>query len=253
MYPHERRQRLLTLLSQRGFASYHDLAIELNVSEVTVRRDLRALQDEGLVETVVGGGQVKGSAREVEFMAKRVLQREEKERIAKAARQLIDPGMTIGLTAGTTTWTLAGRLTGFQDLTFVTNSTNAAQALQVNGYSGIHLTGGQFRTPSDALVGPVADMVARQFHTDMLFIGVHGIDVNSGLSTPNLLEASVNRALMEKTNRVVLVFDHTKWGIEAFAHIASLDEIDDIVTDSETYEVDVLRQRGVRVHVANDS
>lgn len=250
MYPHERRQRLLTLLSQRGFAPYRDLAAELNVSEVTVRRDLRALQDEGLVETVVGGGQVKGSATEVEFLAKRVLQQEEKERISNTARTLIEPGMTIGLTAGTTTWTLAQHMAGFTDLTFVTNSTNAAQVLQSIGYANIHLTGGQFRTPSDALVGPIADMVARQFHTDVLFVGVHGIDVDHGMSTPNLLEASVNRALMERTSRVVLMFDHTKWGVEAFARIASVEEIDDIVTDMETRETDILQQHGIRVHVA---
>lgn len=251
MYPHERRDRLLTLLSQRGFASYRNLATELGVSEVTVRRDLRALREEGLVETVLGGGQVKGSASEVEYTAKRVMQQPEKNRIARAAMQLIEPGMTIGLTAGTTTWTLAQQIRGFGHLAFVTNSTNVAEALQTGGYRDIYLTGGQFRTPSDALVGPLAEIAASQLHTDVLFVGVHGIHTERGISTPNLLEASVNRALMAKTDRVVLVFDHTKWGIEALAHIASLDEIDDVITDKDTNEVAVLADLGLRLHVAN--
>ncbi|WAH35952.1 DeoR/GlpR family DNA-binding transcription regulator [Alicyclobacillus dauci] len=250
MYPHERREALLTLLSKHGFVSYRDLADELGVSEVTIRRDLRNLKDEGLVETVVGGGQVKGTASEVSFMSKRVLQQESKQQIARAALKLIEPGMTIGFTAGTTTWTLAQSIRGFQDLTFVTNSTNVALGLTSNGYHDIYLTGGHFRTPSDALVGPLAETAASQLHTDLLFMGVHGIHRENGLSTPNVLEASINRVLMRKSDRVVLLFDHTKWGVEALAHIAALDEIDDIVTDTDTPETSVAKELGIQVHIA---
>lgn len=250
MYPHERREALLTLLSQHGFVSYGKLAEELGVSEVTIRRDLRALKDDGLVETVIGGGQVKGSANELGFMTKRVMQQAEKSRIARCALKLIEPGMTIGLTAGTTTWALAKSLRGFRELTFVTNSTNVALELKAGGYDDIHLTGGQFRTPSDALVGPLAETAASQLHTDVLFMGVHGIDVETGVSTPNLLEASINRILMRKTNRVVLLFDHTKWGIEALAHIAPTDAVDDIITDVKRPECDKVAELGVQVQIA---
>ncbi|GMA62459.1 DeoR/GlpR family DNA-binding transcription regulator [Alicyclobacillus fastidiosus] len=250
MYPHERRQALMTLLSKHGFVSYHDLAAQLGVSEVTVRRDLRALSAEGLVETVVGGGQVKRSASEVSFMTKRVMESKEKERIAQCAHQLLEPGMTIGLTAGTTTWTLAQGLRGFSELTFVTNSTNVAIALKSNGYEDIHLTGGHFRTPSDALVGPMAESVANQFHTDLLFMGVHGVHLDYGISTPNVQEAAVNRALMKRSDRIVLLFDHSKWGIEALARIAELDEVDDAITDVETSETQALQKLGIAVHIA---
>ncbi|MCL6442194.1 MAG: DeoR/GlpR family DNA-binding transcription regulator [Alicyclobacillus sp.] len=231
MYPIERREALLTLLSKHGFVSYRELAERLNVSEITVRRDLRALQEMGLVETVTGGGQVKRSAVEPGFASKQILQQQEKLLIARRALTLIEPNMTIGFSAGTTTWTLAQQVVGFQNLTFVTNSTNVALALKQNEWQDIHLTGGQFRTPSDALVGPLAELSARQLHTDILFLGVHGIDLAHGISTPNVLEASINRVLMERTDKVVLLFDHTKWGTQALARIAGVEEADVVITD----------------------
>lgn len=235
--------------------SYSELAQRLGVSENTVRRDLKLLQDEGLVETVVGGGHMVRSAEEPTYLTKRVMNQEEKQAIAQTALQLIEPGMTIGLSAGTTTWALAREIRGFSDLTFVTNSTNIALALKTNGWHDIHLTGGHFRTPSDALVGPLAEASVRMLHTDILFLGVHGIDLSYGISTPNLLEASINRALMERTERVVLVVDHTKWGIQALAQIASMDEIDAIVTDTvgSGVELSKLQVMGIEVYMPNST
>jgi DeoR/GlpR family transcriptional regulator of sugar metabolism len=235
--------------------SYSELAKRLHVSEITIRRDLNALQSEGLVEKVVGGGKVARSAEEPTFLSKRALYQVEKQNIAKLALTLVEPGMTVGLSAGTTTWTLAKAIRGFSDLTFVTNSTNIALELKSNGYSDIFLTGGQFRTPSDALVGPIAEAAVRKLHTDILFLGVHGIDLTYGFSTPNLLEASVNRAFMERTERVVLVFDHSKWGIRALAHIADIDEVDIIVTDDggPGFNLDAVQEKGVRLLVASRS
>ncbi|EPZ48242.1 MULTISPECIES: DeoR/GlpR family DNA-binding transcription regulator [Alicyclobacillus] len=259
MYPAQRRDALVRLLSTEGFVSIHDLATRFDVSEITIRRDLKVLQQQGLVEKVVGGGQLTKSANEPTFMHKRVLQQAEKERIATTALTLIESGMTIGLSAGTTTWTLANRLRygirGIEHLTFVTNSTNVAIALKSNGWDDIHLTGGHFRTPSDALVGPLAEESARRLHTDLLFLGVHGVDLAAGVSTPNLQEASIDRVLMERTETVVLVFDHTKWGIRALAHLATLDEVDVVVTDEgdNAREIAQLRQLGPEVLTVSSS
>lgn len=235
MYPVERRDALVKLLSEKGFVSIRDLAVQLDVSEITIRRDLKVLQRQGAVERVVGGGQVTKSASEPPFINKRVLQQVEKAHIAGRALDLIESGMTIGLSAGTTTWTIAGQIKpngdNLQNLTFVTNSTNIAIALQANGWTDIHLTGGQFRTPSDALVGPLAEESARKFHVDLLFLGAHGVDLSAGISSPNLQEASIHRIFMDRAESVVLVFDHTKWGIRSLAHVATLEEVDVIVTD----------------------
>lgn len=257
MYPDQRREALVNLLTQQGFIAIAELAAQLDVSEITIRRDLKVLQRQGLVERVVGGGKVAQSANEPAFMNKRVLQQAEKARIAQKALSLIEPGMTIGLSAGTTTWTLAQQirpgLPNLENLTFVTNSTNVAMALKSNGWNDIHLTGGQFRTLSDALIGPLAEEAARKLHTDLLFLGVHGIDLAYGLSSPNLQEVSINRVLMAQTDSVVLVFDHTKWGLRALAHLATLEEVDVVVTDTDSgnreidTEIAELRQLGLEV------
>lgn len=240
MYPQERRGALLLLLGQRGFMSYREMSTCLQVSEITIRRDLRVLQDQGLVTTVMGGGQVAKSARELPYQSKRVLQQAEKEAISLAALQLVETGMTITLSAGTTTWMIAQRLIpgangygGLSDLHFVTNSPNIAEVLQTNGWTDIYLTGGHYRTPSDALVGPLADAAARQFHTDLLFMGANGIDVSQGFSTPNMPEAALNRVFMEQTQKVVLAVDHTKWGIQAMCRIANVEDVDVLLTDNQ--------------------
>ncbi len=253
MYPEQRREQMMVLLAKHGFIPIADLAGMLGVSEMTVRRDLRALQESGQVQQVTGGGKVATVASEPAFMTKRVLQQTEKHAIAKASLRFIEPGMTIGLSAGTTTWTLAGLIQGFDHLTFVTNSTNIAIDLSGNGWSDIILTGGNFRTPSDALVGPLAEHAIRRLHTDILFLGVHGVDPVHGISTPNLLEAAIDRAMMEHTSRVVVLFDHTKWDIVALAHIADVEEIDVAITDglSGDRQQALLREAGVDVVVVS--
>nr|NNM89580.1 DeoR/GlpR transcriptional regulator [Bacilli bacterium] len=253
MYPQQRREQMMLLLSKHGFIPIDELAKMLNVSPMTVRRDLNALEAEGQVQKVTGGGKVAGASSEISFATKRVMQQAEKHVIAKEALKLIEPGMTIAFSAGTTTWALAGMVRGFERLTFLTNSTNIAVDLSNNGWEDIVLTGGNFRTPSDALVGPIAEQCIRQLHTDIMFLGVHGIHAESGISTPNLLEAAVDRALMEQTDKVILLFDHTKWDGVAFAHIADLDEIDVAITDNGTSErqIEVLQKAGIEVVLAN--
>ena len=197
-----------------------------------------------------GGAEVPHSAMELAFEVKRRLYLAEKEAIARRALQLVEPNMTIAFSAGTTTWAIAHQLRGFQQLTFVTNSTNIALELQLQGFSQIVLSGGNFRTPSDALVGPFAEYTIRRLHTDLLFLGVHGLDPNEGISTPNIQEAAIDQALIEQAARVVVVMDHTKWGVRALARIAPISQIHAVITvDVETAQDHIanLRRRGVQV------
>jgi DeoR/GlpR family transcriptional regulator of sugar metabolism len=97
------------------------------------------------------------------------------------------------------------------------------------------LTGG-VRTPSDALVGPIADIAIRSLHVDLLFLGCHGIDPVAGLTTPNLAEAETNRAFVQAARRVTVVADHTKWGIVGLSSFAGLDEVDTFITDALLHE-----------------
>lgn len=253
MRPRDRQEKMLTWLAQRGTVSVPDLARFLSVSEMTVRRDLRALRDERLLAHVGEGAAVHMSAEELTFEVKSRLYLPEKQAIARLARTLIEPDMTVAFSAGTTTWAVARQLGGFQRLTFVTNSTNIAMELQQQGWSQIILSGGNFRTPSDALVGPFAEYTIRHLYTDLLFLGVHGLDPDQGIGTPNIQEASIDQAFIEHTKRVVVVMDHTKWGIRALAHIAPVERIDTVVTGEHApsnSHMDTLRRRGVKVMAA---
>jgi DeoR/GlpR family transcriptional regulator of sugar metabolism len=231
----QRHKLIVEELRRRGAVRVSDLTRLLSVSEMTVRRDLDALAGAGLLEKVHGGAALAGrlSAEEPGFEAKAERQLVEKEAIARQAAKLVEPGQAIGLTAGTTTWRLAHHLTRMPELTIVTNSIQVSNVfhLERRPDQTVVLIGG-VRTPSDALVGPIAVSTIRSLHLDTLFMGVHGVTVDAGLTTPNLLEAETDRALFEVSSRRVVVADHTKWGIRGLSRIAGLDEVDVFVTDS---------------------
>ncbi|MCS0637012.1 DeoR/GlpR family DNA-binding transcription regulator [Streptomyces sp. LP05-1] len=254
----QRRALILDEVRRRGGVRVNELTRRLNVSDMTVRRDLDTLARQGVLAKVHGGAVpvTEASAHEPGFEAKSALEPGAKEQIARAAAPLATPGCAVALSGGTTTYALARLLVDVPGLTVVTNSVRVADVFHTAGRPGpgagpgsgsgsasasgaetrsgapvVVLTGG-VRTPSDALVGPVADQAIRSLHFDVLFLGVHGISVEAGLSTPNLAEAETNRRLMRSARRVVVVADHTKWGTVGLSSFARLDEVDTLVTDA---------------------
>jgi DeoR/GlpR family transcriptional regulator of sugar metabolism len=235
MLARQRQTLILARVREDGGVRVADLARELGVSDMTVRRDLEILDNRGLIEKVHGGATARpGSALfEPGFAAKSSLQETEKEAIADAAFGLVVPGTAIGISAGTTTYALARRLVDVAGLTVVTNSVPVADVLHRAGRidQTIILTGG-VRTPSDALVGPFAVAALRTIHLDQVFLGVHGMDPRSGFTTPNVLEADTDRALAAAGRRLIVVADSSKWGVIGISSIARLDEADTLVTDA---------------------
>ncbi|MEU5403955.1 DeoR/GlpR family DNA-binding transcription regulator [Streptomyces sp. NPDC005963] len=240
----QRRALILDEVRRRGGVRVNELTRKLSVSDMTVRRDLDALARQGVIEKVHGGAVpvVEASTHEPGFEAKSALELSAKEDIARAAVTMAVPGTAIALSGGTTTFALAHHLLDVPDLTVVTNSVRVADVFhtaQRGGAGGVArpgaatvvLTGG-VRTPSDSLVGPVADQAIRSLHFDVLFLGVHGISVEAGLSTPNLAEAETNRRFVRAARRVVVVADHTKWGTVGLSSFARLAEVDTLVTDA---------------------
>lgn len=237
----QRRALILDEVRRRGGVRVNELTRKLGVSDMTVRRDLDALARQGVVEKVHGGAVpvAAASTHEPGFEAKSGLELTAKEDIARAAAELVAPGTAIALSGGTTTYALAHRLLDVPDLTVVTNSVRVADVFHAaqrvsgrrQGAATVVLTGG-VRTPSDSLVGPVADQAIAALHFDVLFLGVHGISVEAGLSTPNLAEAETNRRLVQSARRVVVVADHTKWGTVGLSSFAALDQVDTLVTDA---------------------
>jgi DeoR/GlpR family transcriptional regulator of sugar metabolism len=203
---------------------------------MTIRRDIDRLSSDGVVERVHGGAVAREGMRRSEepgFAAKSLLQQAEKRAIARAAAALVEPGSAIGISAGTTTIELARHLVTVPGLTVVTNSLPAAQLLHEAGGPGqtVVVTGG-VPTPSDALVGPIAVAALGSLHVDLLFLGVHGVDAKAGLTTPNLVEADTNRALIRAGLRVCVLADATKWGVVGLGSFGRLDDVDVFITDS---------------------
>ncbi|CAL9281387.1 MULTISPECIES: DeoR/GlpR family DNA-binding transcription regulator [unclassified Streptomyces] len=242
----QRRALILDEVRRRGGVRVNELTRRLNVSDMTVRRDLDALARQGVLEKVHGGAVPVADARTHEpgFEAKSALEPGAKEDIARVAAAMVAPGAAIALSGGTTTYAVARRLLDVPDLTVVTNSVRVADVFHSAsphgrgpggtarpGAPAVVLTGG-VRTPSDALVGPVADQAIGSLHFDVLFLGVHGVSVEAGLSTPNLAEAETNRRLIRSARRVVVVADHTKWGKVALSSFARLEDVDTLVTDA---------------------
>lgn len=235
MLARERQSYIIERIRERGAVRVSDLTRELAVSDMTVRRDLDRLAKLGLLDKVHGGATVPGrnSTDEPGFETKSARERTEKDAIAQLAVTLVRPGFAVGLSAGTTTWTLAHRLLDVPGITVVTNSVQIATVFYQNPRADqtVVLTGG-VRTPSDALVGPIAVAALRSLNLDIVFLGVHGMDERTGFSSPNLLEAETSRALADAGRRLVVVADHTKWGVVGISTIAELEDADVVVTDA---------------------
>ncbi len=230
----QRQARIMDEIRRSGGARVTDLTTLLGVSDMTVRRDLDLLATAGAVHKVHGGAVLNTTASEEPgFEAKSGLEQPAKTAIAAMAATLIQPGTAIALSAGTTTWGLAEHVSRIPGLTIVTNSTTVADLIASNSTTNqvVILTGG-VRTPSAALVGPVADQALRSLHVDQLFLGVHGMHTIAGFTTPNLAEAETNRALIAGANQVVICADSTKWGAVGLASFAPLSAAHVLITDS---------------------
>jgi DeoR/GlpR family transcriptional regulator of sugar metabolism len=199
MLAKHRQSLILQDVRRAGSARVSDLTERLGVSDMTIRRDLEVLARAGLIEKVHGGAVLPGapSSHEPGFEAKSVLERPEKEAIARAAAALVTPGTAIALSAGTTTFELARHLREIPRLT---------------------------------------DLAIRSLHFDLLFLGCHGIDPVAGLTTPNLAESETNRAFVRAARRVMVIADHTKWGIVGLSSFADLEDVDTLITDSDLPE-----------------
>jgi DeoR/GlpR family transcriptional regulator of sugar metabolism len=239
MLARQRQALILQEVRGAGSARVSELTVRLGVSDMTIRRDLEVLARTGLIDKVHGGAVLPGapSSHEPGFETKSTLEQAAKAAIAAEAADLVPPGSAIGLSAGTTTFALAERLIGVPGVTIVTNSVrvmsllgSGAAAEHTARDASVVLTGGT-RTPSDALVGPIADLTIRSLHLDLLFLGCHGIDPVAGLTTPNLAEAETNRAFVQAARKVTVVADHTKWGTVGLCSFADLTDVDTLITD----------------------
>ncbi|MER5971840.1 DeoR/GlpR family DNA-binding transcription regulator [Streptomyces sp. NPDC002055] len=258
MFAAERRQLILEMVRANGAVSLRELARVVQTSEVTVRRDVRALEAEGLLDRRHGGAVLPGGlTRESGFPQKSHLATAEKTAIADLAAGLVEEGEAIVVGAGTTTQELARRLARVPGLTVVTNSLLVAQALAHANRVEVVMTGGTLRGSNYALVGSGAEQSLQGLRVSRAFLSGSGLTAERGLSTSNMLSASVDRALVQAAAEVVVLADHTKLGTDTMFQTVPTDVITRLVTDEPPLhddraatELQALADQGVQVAVA---
>jgi DeoR family transcriptional regulator of aga operon len=250
MLNEERRRAILDLLNRQGRVLVTELSQHFETSQVTIRKDLEILHTHGLVHRTHGGAlpSREGALEDPTLREKEKLHNQEKLRIAECATAKVKEGQVIILDSGTTTTALARSLRNFRNLTIVTNAVNIAAELAGTDIEVI-LTGGTLRKNSFSLVGPIAEDTLRRLNADLLFLAVDGFDVHYGMSTPNLLEAKVNRVMIEVSKRTVAVCDSSKFGRRSLSLIAAPSSLHEIITDRGAPKSDlkVLKQAGIDV------
>lgn len=248
----ERRQHILSLIHEHGRVLVAELSQDLGISQITIRKDLEFMQSRGLVQRTHGGAlRIQASALfDPTLQEKQQQHSHEKQRIAAAAVQLVKEGQCVMLDSGTTTAAIASELKRFRQLTVITNAVNMASELTDSNLEVI-LIGGLLRKNSSSLVGPLAEDLLDEMHADILFLGVDGFDPEIGLTTPNVLESRVNRAMVKAARRVVAVCDSTKFGRRSLSRIVPTSAIHEVITDKglapEVYEA--LVAQNIEVHL----
>jgi len=231
----ERRQRILAILHAEGRVLVGSLSVQFGVSQITIRKDLDVLDERGLIQRSHGGALLPTSNALLDpsFQEKQKLHTAEKERIAIAAVKLVRDGSCVMLDSGTTTAAIAQELKKLSSLTVITNAINIAAELANTDFEVI-LTGGTLRQNSFSMVGPIAEDV---------------LNLEVGLTTPNLLEARVNRAMVTSSHRVVAVCDSTKFSRRSLSRIMPISELHHIITDKGLPEssVEALRRQNIEV------
>jgi DeoR/GlpR family transcriptional regulator of sugar metabolism len=252
MIPADRQRRIQELIERNRIVRVTELAAEFGVTELTVRRDLDALAEQGLLDRTHGGAILRRRMRIEPFYAEKHKQnQEEKRRIARAVNSCIDDGDTLMVNTGSTTTAVLRGLSG-RNLRVVTS--NAAAVAEVD-YREIELilTGGVFRPQSNSLVGPFARSVLSHIVAGKAIIGVDGLSISHGLTTPAAEEAEVTRLMIERTEGpIIVVADHSKMGVVSNFVTVPVTTVHTLITDAGIAAEfrRELEHRGIRVMIA---
>lgn len=254
MTKEERQSIILELLIQHNSILVTDLATHLNVSSVTIRKDLTDLEREKklyrnhgkaiLIDPYIDNRNVS---------EKEKLYVEEKRLIGMKAASLITPKDSILIASGTTMHALARSIVPADELTVITASMEVSNILASEKNIYIIQLGGILRHSSLSVVGKYAENILADFSCSKLFIGVDGIDLDFGITTTNMMEASLNRVMMQTAQKTIVLADSSKFGRRGFSKIADMEAVDHIITDSRIPPSTALRleEMGIEVTIAD--
>ena len=256
----ERQNEILEYLRKNGRATTAELSDMLGVSATTIRTDLNQMDKDGLLTKTHGGALFKASGkdeRELTSRAYHVHERAlenntEKEAIANLAKEYVKDHMCIFLDASSTAYTLGLKLTGYTQLTIITNGINLALELKdVPGITVI-LTGGIVTSASSSIEGLLGQDLLKKIHTDIAFVSARGFSLDNGLTDFSIYEADLKRECVKCSAKTIALVDHTKFGSASISSYASLDDINMVITDAGITDetLAVYRESGVDVAVA---
>jgi DeoR/GlpR family transcriptional regulator of sugar metabolism len=251
----ERQTRILELLEKAGAVDVTTLASAFEVSRMTIRRDLKVLEDRGVLRRTHGGAVLAHpSLVESPVGVRLAKQTHSKRRIAAAAAKLLADGSTVILDSGTTTLALAQEMNGFRDLTVITNAVNVAAELILKPGITVLVAGGLLRSVSLSCVGPHAVDVLSQFKVKQTFLGMGGVSQTEGLTNRSVQEVSIKQAMIKAAEQVILLVDSSKIEKVVFARVAPLSAVDLLITDEgiPPQQLEALREQGIEVIVVGD-
>ncbi|MEA4882339.1 MAG: DeoR/GlpR family DNA-binding transcription regulator [Clostridia bacterium] len=253
MLAEERRSRIMQLISEHGSAAVADLSETMNVSTMTIRRDIAYLASQGRVIKAHGGAVSarESTASEPGYEIKARVNVEEKRRIGLTAAGMVEDGETIVLDSGSTTFQIAALLRSKRDLTVVTNDLVIATSLSKTPSISVLLIGGSIRPGIFSTVGPYAEEMLRQLSVDKVFLGADAVDAAKGVMNSNPEEVPIKRLMMRAGHRVILAVDHSKFERIGLSFVCGVADLDMILTDKGIGDETLvgLRDTGVEVTV----
>lgn len=246
----DRKQQILSLLQKNGSIVIEDLAVMLNVSSMTIRRDLQKLSSQGLISLERGGAVLNsGALFEYSMQLKQKVHMLEKQSIARTCLDYINEGDSIFLDAGTTTAEIAKLLLRKKNLVVITHSLLVANYLSAASDIRVIMCPGEYRASSMAYMGPLTDEFVTQFKIDTLFLGVDGVGLKDGITVPDIMDGITKKTLINKAEKVICVADSSKFGQSFLYKISPLANIDVIVTDGGISDETVKEYQNHGVHL----
>ncbi|AIQ23338.1 DeoR/GlpR family DNA-binding transcription regulator [Paenibacillus sp. FSL E2-8871] len=227
----DRYERIVELVNERGSIRVSELSTLCQVTEETIRRDLDRLEKAGrLLRSHGGAVSLRDRQPETPYAEREIMNAAEKQQIAREAVMMIKPGDRILLDASTTAWYMASHLPDMP-LTVLTNSIRVAAELSGKERIDVISTGGQLSRRSMSFVGHLAERSLELYHVDKMFFSCKGFHLERGASESNELQAMVKRKMISIAEQVILLCDSSKFGIQAFTHVATTSELDVVITD----------------------
>lgn len=249
----ERHKFILDKLNRSGYVSVAELSKELNVTMVTIRKDLKILEDKGLLYRTHGSATpVAPYVNDRPVDEKKLVRVAEKNNIATKAIDFLQDNEAIIIGSGTTVVAFAQAIPRHLNLTILTGAMNVTMALIDNPNVELVQLGGVVRRSSSSVVGHYAEEMIRHFACNTLFLSVDGIDLEFGLTTTNLMEAHLNMQMIGAVQKTIILADSSKFGKKGFGRIASLEDVDVVISDQglSAHYIEKLEEKGIEVIIA---